>query len=93
MAMALPWALRACSPATGGIMRQTGLVCASRAHVGSADAGMLDEALLTQDAAAITSTVARLPTSAVLPFTKAVLYRVQVEAPPIRVHFSILRMP
>ena len=57
------------------------------------DAAMLDTALQTQDAATITSTVARLPTSAVLPFTKAVLYRVQVEAPPIRVLFSILRMP
>ena len=41
------------------------------------DAAMLDEALQTQDAATITSTVARLPTNVVLPFLEAVLYRVQ----------------
>merc|ERR1712185_183861 len=41
------------------------------------DAGMLDEALLIQDAATITSTVARLPMTSVLPFLEAVLQRVQ----------------
>ena len=41
------------------------------------DAGMLDEALLIQDAATITSTVARLPMTSVIPFLEAVLQRVQ----------------
>ena len=41
------------------------------------DAGMLDEALLIQDAQTIASTVARLPMTSVLPFLEAVLQRVQ----------------
>ena len=41
------------------------------------DAAMLDQALVTQDAASITGTVARLPVASVIPLLEAVLQRIQ----------------
>ena len=41
------------------------------------DHGMIDEVLLIQDAGTIASTIARLPTTSVLPFLEAVLQRVR----------------